>query len=86
MQKYKQALTFVQINQSIIEDLHTEHMHQPRSLDYMIAVHTMSAFILLKMNKLAEAFQILEEVEKLVFLQVKYTLEECKTPQVQLYL
>jgi len=55
-------------------------MHHPRHMDYIIAVHTMSAFILLKMGRLTEAYQILEEAEKLIFLQVKYTLEDSKTP------
>jgi len=84
--KYKQALNFMEISHNVVQGLHTPVYHSPRNIDYLLAANTLTAYLLIKSSKLEEALSCLEFAEKLIFLQVKYTLEDEKPPQVAKYL
>ena len=60
--------------------MHDPEKHCPHSIDYCLAVNTLIAYVHLKMNNSHEALPYLEQAEQLIFLQVKYTLEDSKPP------
>mgnify|MGYP006893254544 CR=1 FL=1 len=66
--KYKQALGYIEITHGIVEGMHSSSHHNPRNIDYVLAVNTMTAYLLLKTSKIEEALTCLEYAEKLIFL------------------
>ena len=61
--KYKMAMHSIYAAQKITCELDKE---QPRNLDYMLAVNILTAFVLLRINKLKEAVQFLDIAEKIL--------------------
>ena len=70
----------------IASNLQSSDCHIPRHLDYVIAIHTMTSYCLIRTGKLEQALKLLSEAEKLIFQQVKYTLEDAIPPQVVDYM
>jgi len=64
------------IAHKVLSGMHSTMKHIPRNMDYLLAANTLTAYLLIKTSKLEEALQCLEFAEKLIFLQVTYTLEE----------
>jgi hypothetical protein len=84
--KYSQALKFMEVTHHVVRGIHTLDYHQPRDMDYLLAVNTLTAYLLIRANKLEEALKCLDFAQTLIFLQVEYTLEESKPPQAVRYL
>lgn len=64
----------------IARELNNKNKHEPRNIDYAIAAYTMTSFCLIRTGRLEEALKMVSEAEKLIFLQVKYCLEDSKPP------
>ena len=60
--------------------------HQPKDLDYIMAVNLLTAFILIKIGKMRQALDFIEIAEEMLGLLVKYNVENMNPPQLQRYL
>lgn len=86
LNQFKPALQFMNTCKGMVRELYSEKVHDPRKLDYIIASHTMTGFCLIRSGKLEEALRVLSQAERLIFLLVKYNLEDVKPPQVVKYI
>lgn len=83
--KIKHSLHCLAIGHKITTTLHKKNEHYPRNIDYLLAVNTLTSFLLMKMGKINEALKYIYIAEELSILQVEYTLEEKPTPQQVAY-
>ena len=80
--KYKMAMHCIYAAQKITCELDKD---QPRNLDYMLAVNILTAFILIKINKLQEAVQFLEISDKILKQLVDYNIDGALPKHIQEY-
>lgn len=84
--QHKQAVLFMHACKPVIDNFLMTEEVQPRDLDFQLATRVMSAFVLLRNQKLDSAIKNLVVAERLLGLLIRYNLEEQKTPQTIKYL